>query len=107
LTPTEFLTQNEIDAAKSVRVGALNVQTQEMIQWTKQFVVAKAYIDQLERSQALPTDQIASLRNAIQKAESTKNAKDVAAVKGQSGSIEKAAGTAKSALDAGRPSAVA
>ena len=33
LTPTKFLTQNEIDAAKTVRVAELNVQNQQKIAW--------------------------------------------------------------------------
>ncbi|MGC2237038.1 MAG: hypothetical protein WA584_12805 [Pyrinomonadaceae bacterium] len=73
LTPTEFLTQNEIDAAKAVRVAELNVQNQQKIEYPRNLVVAKAYIDQIERSQALPADRITVLREAIQKAESSKS----------------------------------
>ena len=47
LTPTKNLTQNEIDAAKLVRVSELNVQNQQKIEWPRKLVVAKAYIDQL------------------------------------------------------------
>jgi hypothetical protein len=72
LTPTKNLTQNEIDAAKLVRVSELNVQNQQKIEWPRKLVVAKAYIDQLERSQGLPTDQILALRKAIQGAEAMK-----------------------------------
>ena len=75
LTPTKHLTQNEIDAAKSVQVAELNVQNQQKIDWPRKLVVAKAYLDQLERSQALSTDEIASVRQAIQKAESAKLSK--------------------------------
>jgi hypothetical protein len=69
LTPTKFLTQNEIDAAKSVKVAELNVQNQQKIEWPAQLVVAKAYVDQLARSQALPENQLATLTKAIQAAE--------------------------------------
>lgn len=69
LSPTEFLTQNEIDAAKTVRVAELNVQNQQRIVWPAKLVVARAYLDQLERSQALPADQIAVVRKGIQGAE--------------------------------------
>ena len=65
LTPTESLTQNEIDAAKTVRVTELNVQNQQKIEGPAKLVVAKAYLDQLERSKALPADQIAAVRKAI------------------------------------------
>src|SRR3989440_9488640 len=71
LTPTRFLTQNEIDAAKTVRVAEFNVQNQEKIEWPRQLVVAKAYVDQLERSQCLPADRIAALRKEIQSAETS------------------------------------
>jgi hypothetical protein len=71
LTPTKLLTQNEIDAAKTFRQAELNVQNQQQIDWPKTLVVAKAYVDQLERSQGLPSDQITSLRQAIQSAESS------------------------------------
>src|SRR5438046_8681598 len=71
LTPTKFLTQNEIDAAKTVRVGEFNVQNQEKVEWPRQLSVAKAYVDQLERSQALPADRIAALRQAIGSAETS------------------------------------
>jgi hypothetical protein len=66
LVPNKFLTQNEIDAAKEVRFAELNVQNQQRITWPRSLTVAKAYIDQLERSQALSADQISMLRGAIE-----------------------------------------
>jgi hypothetical protein len=78
LTPTKFLTQNEIDAAKTVKVTELNVQNQQKIEWPKNLTVAKAYVDQLERGEALPAEQVTKLREAIQSAEASKlSAKDV------------------------------
>ena len=89
LTPTENLTQNEIDAAKAVRLAALNVQTQERYTWPRKLVVAKAYVDQLERAKALPADRIAALRQGIQNAEkSNLGGKDVANLKSLASSIE-------------------
>jgi hypothetical protein len=108
LTPTQYLTQNEIDAAKAVRVAELNVQNQQRIEWPRQLVVAKAYLDQLERSQALPSDQIASLRQAIQRAESSRlNQKERDELKGLAPSLEKTAGLSKSAADSARLRALA
>ncbi len=72
LTPTKLLTQNEIDAAKTVRVTEFNVQNQQRIEWPRSLVVAKAYLDQLERSQALPAEQISAVRQAIQSSETAK-----------------------------------
>src|ERR1051326_7576723 len=79
LTPTKFLTQNEIDAAKSVKVSELNVQNQQKIEWPAKLAVAKAYLDQLARSQALPAEKIAALEKAIQNAESSHLSTDAVA----------------------------
>jgi hypothetical protein len=103
LTATKFLSQNEIDAAKTVRVAELNVQNQQKIEWPAQLVVAKAYLDQLSRSQALSADQIASLQKAIQNAETSHMSKSaLAKLSGMVPSLEKSAGSAKSPADATR-----
>jgi hypothetical protein len=108
LTPTKFLTQNEIDAAKAVRVTELNVQNQEKIEWPRQLVVAKAYVDQLERSKALPSDQLAALRKAIQSAESSRlNQRELGKLKSLAPSLEKSALLTKSAADSARLKALA
>jgi hypothetical protein len=108
LTPTKFLTQNEIDAAKTVRVSELNVQNQQKIEWPAQLVVAKAYMDQLSRSQALPADRIAALQKAIQSAESSHMSRGkLAKLKSMVRSLEKSAATAKSPADSARLHALA
>ena len=108
LTPTKFLTQNEIDAAKAVRVSELNVQNQQKIEWPAQLVVAKAYVDQLSRSQALPADQIAALQKAIGSAErSHMNKGKLKKLGRMAPSLEKSAATAKSPTDAARLHALA
>ncbi|HKF24283.1 MAG TPA: hypothetical protein VKE93_22125 [Candidatus Angelobacter sp.] len=108
LTPTQFLTQNEIDAAKTVRVSELNVQNQQKLEWPATLVIAKAYVDQLSRSQALPADKIAALQKAIQDAESSHMSKGkVAELKRMAPSLEKDAAGAKSPADATRLKALA
>jgi hypothetical protein len=103
LTPTESLTQNEIDAAKTVRVAELNVQNQQKIEWPSQLIVAKAYLDQLERSQALPADQLAAVRKAIQSAESSGlKAKETAKLKSFAPSLKESAAKTKSDADSKR-----
>ncbi len=108
LTPTQFLTQNEIDAAKTVRVDTLNVQNQQKLEWPAQLVVAKAYVDQLERSQALPAERITALRTAIQNAESSHmNKGKVAKLSGMAPSLEQGASAAADPADAKRLRALA
>jgi hypothetical protein len=59
LTPSEFLSQNEIDAAKlATREGCgasndLNVQCQPHYVWPAHFTVARAYLDQLARDKGV------------------------------------------------------
>jgi len=103
LTPTKFLTQNEIDAAKTVKVAELNVQNQQRIEYPRNLVVAKAYIDQLERSQALAANQIADLRNSILSAEKSKLAsKDAGKLKKLASTIDKNAKQSKNSADSAR-----
>jgi hypothetical protein len=108
LTPTKFLTQNEIDAAKAVRVTELNVQNQQKIAWPAQLVVAKAYVDQLSRSQAVPANRIAALQTALQSAESSQMSRGkLAKLKRMASSLEKNAATAKRPADSARLHALA
>jgi hypothetical protein len=84
------------------------VQNQEKIEWPRQLIVAKAYVDQLERSQALPSDRIAALRLAIQRAESSRlNRRELGKLKSLAPSLEKSAGLTKSAADSARLRALA
>lgn len=100
LTPTESLSQNEIDAAKAFQVSELNVQNQQKMVFPNKLVVAKAYIDQLERSKSLPAVQITNLRQAIQNAESSNlSSNDAGKLKGLAASVEKAAKLNKNAAD--------
>jgi hypothetical protein len=100
LTPTQHLTQNEIDAANTVRMQSLNVQMQERFDWPRKLVVAKAYLDQLERTKGLAAGEIASLRQAIQKAEG--DAKELGNLKKHAASVEKSAAAAKNSTDTAR-----
>jgi hypothetical protein len=56
LTPSEHLTQNELDAAKLVQFERFNPQTQPRFTWPAHFTVARAYVDQLRRNEALQSE---------------------------------------------------
>lgn len=108
LSPTKFLTQNEIDAAKSVHVDELNVQQQQRIVWPNKLVVAKAYVDQLERSQAMSAKDIASVRKSIANAEkSGLKKKDTNKLGKLAVTVEKNVASAKNPADAARMKALA
>ena len=73
------------------------------MEWPEESVVAKAYLDQLARSQALSSRQISHLRKAIQNAESSHlNKKKLAKLQGMATSLEKSATKAKSPADSMR-----
>jgi hypothetical protein len=69
LTPSAFLSKNEIDAATSVKLDYLNTQGQPMFVWPPTFALARAFVDQLERSQGLSADRIAAVRRQLTDAE--------------------------------------
>ena len=103
LTPTKNLTQNEIDAANLVHLGELNVQNQQKITWPSSLVVARAYLDQLARSQALPAKQIATLNKAIDQTEKSHlKKKDTDKLGRMAPSLEESATSAKNVADAQR-----
>jgi hypothetical protein len=69
LKPSEHLTQNEIDAAGLADQSArFNPQQQNPVTWPDHPVVARAYMDQLQRSQALPPSTQADLNAALDQA---------------------------------------
>ena len=53
LTPSEHLSQNEIDAATEARVQDFNPQHQRQVEWPASSAVARAYVDQLVRSRTM------------------------------------------------------
>jgi hypothetical protein len=95
LVPSGFISQNEIDAAKTVRLEHLNAQDQPQFVWPASFALARAFTDQLQRSRGLSADRLTAVRNAL------------AAAEGQSGSARGAALTQLATQldgDAGRSS---
>jgi hypothetical protein len=65
LQPSGFISQHELDAAQLVHFDFQNVQSQPHFVWPRAFVVAQAYVDQLERSSGLPAARIAAVRQAL------------------------------------------
>jgi len=65
LAPSQYLTQNEIDAAKSVHFDYQNTQGQPKFVWPATPALARAYADQLERSRGLSADRLSQVRQAV------------------------------------------
>jgi hypothetical protein len=108
LVPNKFITQNEIDAANQVHFAELNVQNQPKITWPTNFIVARAYIDQLSRSGALAKERIDALNSTIAKVEASRsNKKEAAQLVTMAGALDKEASTAKTPTDGDRMHALA
>ncbi|WP_197413981.1 LVIVD repeat-containing protein [Terracidiphilus gabretensis] len=107
LTPTKFLSQNEIDAAKAVKVAELNVQNQQKIMWPNKLVVAKAYVDQLTRSKALPETDLTAISDSIQQAEKSKlNKKSAAKLKTLADRLDSSSASVSDPADSKRVAAL-
>jgi hypothetical protein len=69
LAPSAFISENEIAAAKTVKFDYLNTQGQQKFVWPASVSLARAYLDQLERSKGLEAAKIAEVRAALATAE--------------------------------------
>ena len=72
LVPSAFISQNEIDAAKTVHFDYYNTQGQQRFVWPPSFALARAYLDQLERDKGLPAKRISDIRVMLSSAETAR-----------------------------------
>ena len=63
-------------AATQVRSTVFNAQQQPKIVWPATIVVARAYLDQLSRSNALPAVRVTSLKAAFDKADALRTGRE-------------------------------
>jgi len=99
LAPSEFISKNEIDAAKSVHLDYLNAQGQPKFTWPASFALARAYLDQLERGKGQSADRIAAARSGLDAAEKLSGKARADALDKLSAQLH---GDARSATDAPR-----
>ena len=71
LKPSALISANEIAAAKTVKFDEFNTQGQPALVWPTTFALARAYLDQLERSKGLSSSRISSARSTLASAEKT------------------------------------
>ncbi len=71
LAPSAFISQNEIDAAKTVHFDYLNTQGQPKLVWPPSFALARAYVDQLARDNGLSSARVGAVRRSLASAESS------------------------------------
>jgi hypothetical protein len=97
LQPSQYLSKNEIDAAKLVKIGTSNPSDQPKIVWPAAFPVARAYLDQLERMNGLGADRITAIRGDLDKAEQMNGAQQKSALQKLAKQTEADAKNAKDA----------
>ena len=76
LKPSEFLSQNEIDAAIQFRLNEFNSQNQPRVTWPATSAVAKAYLDQLGRNQAIAPERARAVRDALGRVDDLRTGKE-------------------------------
>jgi hypothetical protein len=104
LKPSQYLSQNEIDAAKLIHNDLLNVQNQQQLVWPASFVVARAYLDQLVRNNGIPRAASTRVARDLDRAEKLKGAKQRTALTQLAKRLDR---DAKTAADSARVSAMA
>jgi len=104
LKPSEFLSQNEIDAAKLVHFDQFNPQMQPKFVWPAAFPVVRSYLDQLVRGRGLSSSRTGAIAAALDAAERMNGG-------GRKSALDKLAGEldrdASGAADAARVRAMA
>jgi hypothetical protein len=95
LLPSGLITENELAAAKTVRMPYFNTQDQQKLVWAPSFALARAYVDQLARSNGVGTDVIASTRTALDAAEKRSGAQRKTALTDLAGRLTSATSAAR------------
>lgn len=74
MEPSDYLTANEIAAASLPELnGIVNAQTQQIVEWPAVPVVARAYLDQLQRDSNIEAGQARELSAVLDRADSLLN----------------------------------
>jgi hypothetical protein len=76
LKASEYLSQNEIDAANLIRSNEFNPQEQPRVVWPASTVVARAYLDQLARSKSIAPDRASAVTAALEKVDGLRTGKE-------------------------------
>ncbi len=89
LTASEWLTQNEIDAAKLIKFDQLNPQNQPKLVWPGAFPVVRSYLDQLVRGNGLARARTLAIAGEINAAEKLSGAARGAALEKLAAQVDK------------------
>jgi hypothetical protein len=99
LKPSQHLTQNEIDAAKTAKLAVFNPQHQTKIVWPPSLTVARAYVDQLQRG-GLAAAEVTRINNELNRLEKTSGTSRKSALNALAASVSNLNATDKSRVQA-------
>ena len=105
LSPSAHISQNEIDAAKTVVLDHLNTQGQPQFVWPASFALARAYVDQLERSNGVSAARLTAVRAGLARAESASGGARKSALTALARSVDADAGASSDGAKVRRLSA--
>ena len=80
LLPSEYLSENEITAATEVRFEEFNAQRQPQVSWRASSAVARAYVDQLVRSESIPPSRVSAVDSILSRVDALRRNDDSAVV---------------------------
>ncbi len=95
LVPSGLITENEIAAAKTVKMDYWNTQDQQRFVWPPSFALARAYLDQLARSNGLASETMTAARATLASAEKQTGAQRKAALTQLASQLDAAAAAAR------------
>jgi hypothetical protein len=95
LVPGGTISENEIAAAKTVKVPYWNTQDQQRFVWPPSFALARAYLDQLTRSGGLSSETITAARTKLASAEQQSGSQRAAALTGLASELNTATAAAR------------
>jgi hypothetical protein len=95
LVPSGLITEDELAAAKTVKMPYWNTQDQQRFVWPPSFALARAYLDQLTRSKGLGSETITAARTTLADAEGRSGAQRKAALTELASQLNAAAAAAR------------
>ena len=95
LLPSEYLSANEIAAAKLVQMDEFNPQSQPKVEWPAAFPVVRSFLDQLVRGEGLSSARTDAIAKALDAAEAQSGAARASALRTLASAVGRDAAGAK------------
>ena len=95
LVPSGLISENELAAAKTVKMDYWNTQDQQRFVWPPSFALARAYLDQLTRSNGLGSETTTAARTTLANAERQSGSQRKAALTQLASQLSAAAAAAR------------